>query len=84
MTDFRRGQTGTYTVNRDCTGRASISLNVGGTGPGRGLIDLVFVISNAGQLIHGVVAQFTPPGAPQPVTVQDRVDFWKVDTEEDH
>ena len=28
LTDFRTGQTGTYTVNSDCTGRMQILLNV--------------------------------------------------------
>ena len=62
----------------DCTGRAKIFLNVGGPGVGHGVIDLVFVISSGGRSIRGVVAQLTPPGAPRPATVVDRVDFWKV------
>jgi len=84
LPDFRRGQTGTYSVNGDCTGRAQVFLNVGGIGTGHGVIDLVFVISNGGRAIHGVVAQLTPPGAMQPATVIDRVNFWRVGSGEDN
>ena len=82
LPDFRRGQTGAYTVNRDCTGRATVFLNVGGQGVGHGVIDLVFVISNGARSIRGVVAQLIPPGAPRPATIIDRVDFWKVGEED--
>ncbi len=85
LPDFRMGQTGTYTVNRDCTGRSTVFLNVGGQGVGHGVIDLAFVISNGGSSIHGVVAHLTPPGSPNPPpTIIDRVDFWKVGSEEDN
>ena len=84
LTDFRMGQTGSYTVNLDCTGSQEINLNVGGMGPGHGVIDNMFVISNGGRSIHGVVAEFTPPGATQPVSNQTRFDGWKVGSEQDN
>jgi hypothetical protein len=56
LPEFRSGQTGTYTVNEDCTGRATVFLNIGGPGVGHGVIDLAFVISNGGRSIHGVVS----------------------------
>jgi hypothetical protein len=64
-TDFAMGETGTYTVNPDCTGREQVQLNVPNVPPGtsHGVIDSVFVIAGGGRSIHAVVARFTPPGA---------------------
>lgn len=79
QTDFATGETGTYTVNSDCTGSAVINLNVPGTPPPHGVIQIVFVISGGGRHIHEVVSEFTPPGSttgPQPT--QTSADDWKV------
>jgi hypothetical protein len=83
---FRGGETGSYTVNPDCTGSQEIKLNVPGvpTGTSHGVIENMFVISGGGRSIHGVVAEVTPPGATQPVRTQTRVDFWKVGLEQDN
>jgi hypothetical protein len=85
-TDFATGETGTYTVNSDCTGTEQIQLNVPNVPPGtsHGVIDSVFVIAGGGRSIHAVVARFTPPGATQPVSTQTRADSWKVRSEEDN
>jgi hypothetical protein len=83
-TGFRTGETGSYTVNPDCTGAGEIDLNVGGVGTGHGVIKLMFVVSNGGRAIHAVVSQFTPPFATQPVIDQIRSDFWKVGSEQDN
>jgi hypothetical protein len=83
LADFRRGQTGTYTVNEDCTGRATVNLNIPGPGVSHGVIDLAFVISNGGRSIHGVVSKLIPPGASAPGNIIDRVDFWKVGSEDE-
>ena len=85
-TSFRTRETGTYTVNPDCTGNAEIDLNVPGVPPGtsRGVIKIVFVISGGGRAFHEVVAEFTPPGATQPVPTQTRADDWKVGLEQDN
>jgi hypothetical protein len=85
-TSFRGGETGSYTVNPDCTGSQEIKLNVSGVpaGTSHGVIENMFVISGGGRSIHGVVAEFTPPGGAQPVSVQTRVDFWKVGSEPDN
>jgi hypothetical protein len=86
LTDFRMGETGTYTVNPDCTGSQEIKLNVPGVPPGtsHGVIENMFVISGGGRSVHGVVAEATPPGATQPAPNQTRVDFWKVGSERDN
>jgi len=83
---FRGGETGSYTVNPDCTGSQEIKLNVPGVpaGTSHGVIENMFVISGGGRSIHGVVAEVTPPGATQPVSTQTRVDFWKVGLEQDN
>ena len=82
--EFSTGETGTYLVNPNCTGSALVELNVRGVplGTSGGSIGLGFVISNGGQSIHGVVSEFTNPGATGPMPPSnihvDRVDFWKV------
>ena len=81
---FRTGQTGTYTVNPDCTGSMEIDLNVPvPTGSG-GVIHSMFVLSNHGRAIHAVVAEFTPPGATAPVPNTTRADGYKLGSDSDH
>jgi hypothetical protein len=73
---FQTGETGTYTVNTDCTGHAEIDLNVPvPIGPPR-VIKLLFVLSNQGRR-PTVVAEFTP-GATAPVLSTTRSDGFKV------
>jgi hypothetical protein len=50
---FRTGQTGSYTVNPDCTGFMTINL-----GAGVGVTTNAFVISNGGRSVHAVIAAF--------------------------
>src|SRR6516164_1896124 len=50
--DFRMGQTGSYTVDRNCSG--TMEINLGG---GVGVVTNAFVISNGS--IHAVVAGVT-------------------------
>jgi hypothetical protein len=85
QTDFApKGQeTGTYIVNRDCTGRMEIDLNVPNTPAPHGRIEIMFVISDGGRHIHEVVSEFTPPGSSGPVPTQTSADDWKVALEQD-
>ena len=76
-------ETGTYTVNPDCTGSMVINLNVPNTPPPRGVIKTVFVISDGGRHLHDVVAEFTPPGFTEPQPTQTSSDAWKVASEKD-
>jgi hypothetical protein len=73
--DFRMGQTGSYTVDRNCTG--TMEINLGG---GVGVVTNAFVISNGS--IHAVVAGVTVGG--KAVPNQTRVDFWEVASEQDN
>jgi len=75
LTEFRTGQTGSYAVNRDCTGFMTVDLGAAGT------VENAFVISNGGRAIHAVTAERTRGGTP--VSVQIRVDSWRVASEQD-
>ena len=75
--NFRTGQTGSYTVNRNCTGFITIDL-----GATVGTVTNAFVISNGGRLIHAVIAAFTAPNGAFVTPLQSRIDFWEVASEE--
>ncbi len=77
LSAFRTGQTGTYTVDRNCTGFMTINL-----GAGVGVVTNAVVISNGGGSIHAVVAALELGGKPA-VPGQTRVDFWRVASEHD-
>jgi hypothetical protein len=85
QTDFApEGQeTGTYKVNSDCTASMVINLNVPGTPPPHGVIQIEFVISNGGRHIHEVVSEAIPPGFTTPQPTQTSADDWKVASERD-
>ena len=76
LTAFRTGQTGSYTVNPNCTGFMTINL-----GGGVGVTTNAFVISNGGRAVRAVIAGFTLGGTA--VSAQSRIDFWKVASERD-
>jgi hypothetical protein len=76
LTAFRTGQTGTYTVNPDCTGFQTIDL-----GGAVGVTTNAFVISNGGRSIDAVVAGFTLGGTAVPAQVL--VHFSKVASDKD-
>jgi hypothetical protein len=75
LSAFRTGQTGTYSVDSNCTGFMTINLG------GGAVVENAIVISNGGRSIHAVVAEFTVGGTPVPG--QSRVDFWKIAPEQD-
>ena len=76
--NFRTGQTGSYTVNRNCTGFMTIDL-----GAGVGVTEYAFVISNGGRAVHAVIAAFTAPDGTAVTPLQSRIDFWKVAWDQD-
>jgi hypothetical protein len=67
---FHDNETGTYTVNGDCTGTFDVqfppNVSSSGTVPGAKLT-VLFVLSNHGRDIYTIVTSITPPGAPGPV-----------------
>jgi hypothetical protein len=70
---FRTGQTGSYTVNQNCTG--FMTINLGAT---VGVTENAFVISNGGRAVRAVIAAFTAPNGASVTPIQSRIDFWKV------
>jgi hypothetical protein len=77
-TELATGETGTYTVDSNCTGTMVINLNAPVPSGSTGVIKILFVISDGGRHIHEVVAEFTPPGSLGPVPTQTSADDWKV------
>jgi hypothetical protein len=76
--NFRTGQTGNYTVNRNCTGFITIDL-----GATVGTVTNAFVISNGGRAVRAVIAAFTAPDGTAVTPLQSRIDFWKVASDQD-
>ena len=76
---FRTGQTGSYTVNPNCTGFMTVNL-----GAGVGVTENAFVISNGGRAIRAVIAAFTAPGNTLVTPLQSRIDLWKVAAEQEN
>jgi hypothetical protein len=76
---FRTGQSGSYTVNRNCTG--FMTINLGAT---VGVTENAFVISNGGRAIRAVIAKFTAPNGALATPLQSRIDFWQVESEHDY
>jgi hypothetical protein len=76
---FRTGQSGSYTVNRNCTG--FMTVNLGAT---VGVTENAFVISNGGRAVRAVIAAFTAPGGALVTPLQSRIDLWKVASEQDN
>jgi hypothetical protein len=65
---------GTYTVDPDCTGSATLNLNAPVPMGSTGVISVKFVISDGGRHVHQVVSEYTPPGSNGPVPIQTSVD----------
>jgi hypothetical protein len=81
---FSTGETGTYNLNPDCTGRMEIDLNVPVPVGSTGVIKLMVVVTNGGRAIHTVVAEDTSPGATMPTLVTTTSDAWKIGCDHDH
>lgn len=67
---FHTGETGTYLINPDCTGSATIA-----TGPGN-VVNLALVVAGNGATLHNVVSSGTLDG--KPVLLQTRADFERI------
>jgi len=77
-------ETGTYTVNPDCTGSDELDLNVPVPSGSTGVIKTLFVISDRGRHVHEAVSELTPPGSTTgPAPTQTSADVWKVDSEQE-
>jgi hypothetical protein len=64
---FHDMETGTYSVNEDCTGEAEIDFQAPPGGTSGAIIKLLFVISDEGRQINTIVVSLTPPNSTQAV-----------------
>ena len=58
---FHVDETGTYTVNENCTGMAQIDFPTPPGGTSGAVIQLFFVVGDGGRVIHTIVTSLTPP-----------------------
>ena len=76
---FAGGETGTYSVNSDCTGSAEIDLNAPAPpGLSRGVIKLMFIVPADGATIHTVVSEITAPFTTAPLLNTTRSDASRI------
>lgn len=61
-TGFHVSESGTYTVNPDCTGTALIQFPSPAPGISGAQIEVMFVLSHHGRTIHQIVSSLKPPG----------------------
>jgi hypothetical protein len=66
---FHGNETGTYTVNPDCTGNAEIDFPIPPGGTSGAVITLKFVLGDHGRVIHTIVTSLRPPNTPPGTTV---------------
>ena len=75
---FHDMETGSYTVNPDCTGNAQINFPTPPNGTSGAVIDLMFVIGDSGRTIHTIVSSLTPPNSTTPVPANIHSDAVRV------
>jgi hypothetical protein len=75
---FHDMETGTYTVNEDCTGEAEIDFPTPPGGTSGAVIKLFFVISDDGRQLNTIVTSLTPPNSTQTVPANIHSDAVRV------
>ena len=78
VTGFHIDESGTYTVNSDCTGSAVIHFPVPPHETSGAEIDLMFVLTQAGCKIHAIVTRLIPPNTTTPVPASIHSDAEKL------
>jgi hypothetical protein len=82
---FAGGETGTYSVNSDCTGSAEIDLNAPAPpGLSSGVIKLMFIVPEDGATIHTVVSEITVPFTTAPLLNTTRSDGSRIGAIDGH
>ena len=71
-------ETGTYTVDPDCTSQARINFPIPPRDMGGAIIELMFVIGDAGPTIHTIASSLTPPNTTTPVPANNHSDAVRV------
>jgi hypothetical protein len=77
---FHTDETGTYSVNEDCTGEAEIDFPTPPAGTSGAVIKLFFVISEDGRQLNTIVTSLTPPNSTQAVPANIHSDAVRVKT----
>jgi hypothetical protein len=70
---FHGNETGTYTVNADCTGHAEIDFPIPPGGTSGAVITLKFVLGDHGRVIHTIVTSSRPPNTPPGTNVPTNI-----------
>jgi len=77
---FHTDETGTYSVNEDCTGESEIDFPTPPAGTSGAVIKFFFVISEDGRQLNTIVTSLTPPNSTQAVPVNIHSDAVRVHT----
>lgn len=77
---FHDHETGTYTVNENCTGSAEIDFPTPPGGTSGAVIKLFLVIFNDGRQLNTIVTSITPPNSTQAVPANIHSDAVRVHT----
>lgn len=75
---FHTDETGTYSVNENCTGEAEIDFATPPEGTSGAIIKLFFVISDDGRQLNTIVTSITPPNSTQAVPANIHSDAVRV------
>jgi hypothetical protein len=75
---FHDGETGSYSVNPDCTGEAEIDFPVPPHGISGAVIKLMLVIGDEGRTLHTIVSSLKPPNSTAPVPANIHSDAVRV------
>ncbi|MGC1296049.1 MAG: hypothetical protein WA869_13525 [Alloacidobacterium sp.] len=78
---FNTDETGTYSVNENCTGAAEIDFPTPPGGTSGAKIKLFFVISDDGRQLNTIVTSLTPPNSTTAVSVNIHSDAIRVHDE---
>ena len=77
---FHTDETGTYSVNEDCTGEAEINFPTPPAGTSGAVIKLFFVISEDGRQLNTIVTSLTPPNSTEALPANIHSDAVRVHT----
>ena len=75
---FHTGESGSYAVNENCTGEATIGFPAPSAGATGAKIQLFFVISDDGRQLNTIVTSITPPNSTVPIPANIRSDAVRV------
>jgi hypothetical protein len=77
---FHTDETGTYSVNEDCTGEAEIDFPTPPGGTSGAVVKFFFIISDDGRTLNTIVTSLTPPNSAEAVPANIHSDAVRVHT----